>query len=76
MVQATSESYIVRATLAINEQQDPLARLPDLARRLGVDPKKPGSPPSPVLMTKAGVSYDLFDLINAGLDRIDNALKE
>ena len=53
---------------------DPFARLPALAERLGV--KECGSGVSVKLQTKDGRTYDLFDLIDAVLDRLDAAAQK
>lgn len=56
----------------IYDPPDPLAKLPALAKRLGVLPTDMHTgPPSTYLTTKSGESYDLFDLVNAVLDRLD-----
>lgn len=55
------------------DQPDPFAQLPALAERLGVAPIGAGSPPTFVVTTKDGCSYDLFKLVNALLDRLDVA---
>jgi len=47
-----------------------MAKLPALAARLGVRPRQPDDPPSVIVQTKEG-DYDLFDLINALLDRME-----
>jgi hypothetical protein len=49
---------------------DPLEKLPALAARLGVEPKM-ASMNTVLLITRDGRRYDLFDLINAVLDRCD-----
>jgi len=61
--------------LTIVPWSDPLERLPALAERLGVKPRPPDAPPSVVLTTRGGTTYDLFDLVNAALDRLDIAEK-
>jgi hypothetical protein len=58
-------------TFSIVDQPDPFAKLPALAERLGVKPLGPEGNGTVVLSTKAGQHYDLFDLINAVLDRVD-----
>jgi hypothetical protein len=54
-----------------HERPDAFAKLPALAERLGVKPMKKDHPPTWSARTKEGISYDIFDLINAVLDRVD-----
>ncbi len=54
---------------------DPLAKLPAIAERLGVEPRGSDSLPSLMLRLRDGRMYDAFDLINALLDKIDAANK-
>jgi hypothetical protein len=59
-------------TFNLADLPDPLAKLPALAERLGVAPLEPKAGSATVsLCTKDGLRYDLFDLINAALDRLD-----
>lgn len=58
------------------EMPDPFARLPALAERLGVKPVGENHPASIVLITKGGVRFDLYDLVNAALDRLAPSPKE
>ena len=51
---------------------DPFKKLPALAERLGVKPSE-SKEASVVLCTADGRKYDLFDLINAVLDKIEAA---
>lgn len=56
----------------IREMPEAFPRLPALAKRLGVDPNtRPGEPGRTLLQMKNGDVYDLFDLVNAFLDRLD-----
>ncbi len=54
---------------------DPWVRLPALAERLGVPEATAPAPGNGAvtIRTADGRSYDLFDLINAALDRLDAA---
>jgi hypothetical protein len=52
---------------------DPLAKLPALAERLGVKPRRPEDPSTVVLHASDGQQFDLFELIGAALDKIDGA---
>lgn len=61
--------------IELNPLPDPFARLPALAERLGVVPLAAGFRGSVVLRTQDGTSYDLFDLVDAILDRIDATTK-
>jgi hypothetical protein len=55
------------------EPQTPFERLPALAERLGVAPVAAGHTKATVLLhVKDGCSYDLFDLMNAFLDKLDD----
>jgi hypothetical protein len=51
---------------------DPFEKLPALAERLGVTPVEIAAPSTVIMMVKDGRKYDLFDLINAFLDKLDN----
>ena len=51
---------------------DPYAKLAPLAERLGVKPVDEGAPASVMFMSQ-GKGYDIFDVINALLDRLDAA---
>ena len=55
--------------------KDPWAKLPALAKRLGVEPMPDDAshlPPTVLLTTVDGnKKYDIFDLMNAFLDRMD-----
>jgi len=70
-----SDTYTITNTSLINsaELPDPFQKLPALAKRLGVEPvtaaHKHGA--SMVLRMKDGTCYDVFDIVNAVLDRID-----
>ncbi len=56
----------------IRDHQIP--RLPALAARLGVEPNtRSGESGRTLLHMKNGDKYDLFDLMNAFLDRVDAA---
>jgi hypothetical protein len=57
--------------IEISETPDPFTKLPALAERLGVEPTQGGGPGVVVLRMSDGRCYDLFDLINAMLDRMD-----
>lgn len=50
---------------------DPLAKLPALAYRLGVKQIVSDRPSSLVITTREGQKYDVFELINAVLDRLE-----
>lgn len=50
---------------------DAFAKLPALAERLGVKPMEKDHPPTWAARNKDGISYDIFDLINAVLDHVD-----
>jgi len=63
-------------SVSMSPDLDHLARLPALAKRLGVEPRRPGDPPSVLLCTREGVQYDLFDLVGALLDRMERACDE
>lgn len=52
------------------DQPDPFARLPALAARLGVEPSDGTAGGGFFLATKDGQKFDLFDLVNAVLDRL------
>jgi len=58
-------------SISMAPDEDPLAKLPALAKRLEVLPRKPGDPPSFVLCMRDGTQYDLFDIVNALLDRME-----
>lgn len=58
-------------TELISETKDPLAKLPALARRLGVAPLAKDKVGYIVLVTQQGERYDLNDLMHAFLDRLD-----
>lgn len=70
--QFSGVSAVHNGVLTLRDQPDPYAKLPALARRLGVEPFRSGAA-SVLLTTQAGESYDLFDLMSALLDRIDAA---
>lgn len=53
---------------------DPLARLPALAARLGVEETPDALGLN--LRTRDGRTYSVFDLIEAALDRLDAATKQ
>ena len=59
----------------VAQYKDPWAKLPALAKRLGVEPMPDDSshlPPTVLLTTLDGkFKYDIFDLVNAFLDRMD-----
>jgi predicted RNA-binding Zn ribbon-like protein len=57
----------------ISDVPDPFPKLPALAQRLGVEPSDGDSTNTVVLRMQDGRCYDLFDLINAMLDRMDKA---
>ena len=65
--------------VSFTDMPDPLARLPALAERLGVgqyrDPQCGERSASYLLVTKDGARYDLYDLINALLDRVDKVAR-
>jgi hypothetical protein len=54
----------------ISETPDPFTKLPALAQRLGVE-QCGNDTGTVVLILKDGRRWDLFDLINAMLDRMD-----
>ncbi len=54
-----------------DERPDALAKLPALAARLGVKQHTKEDGPAVLLTTKTGLSYDVFDLVNAVLDRME-----
>ncbi len=60
--------------LSVAGNLDPFAKLPALAERLGVSEAAPDAPASVLLHTGGGQVYDLFDLINAALDRLEGKL--
>ena len=51
---------------------DPFGKLPALARRLGVGPIDKDETAVILLIRDTGEAYDLFDIINAVLDRLDD----
>jgi hypothetical protein len=53
------------------ERPDPLAKLPALAQRLGVQPLSDGHHVGLMLRAGDGQRYDLFALVNALLDRLE-----
>jgi hypothetical protein len=55
---------------------DPWQKLPSLATRLGVAPYSGPLQGHVTLRTREGTSYDLFELVNALLDRLDHAVKD
>lgn len=60
------------SNIVIDKREDPLAKLPALAKRLGVEPMD--SKASGWYVTGGGSTYDMFDLINAVLDKVEAAL--
>lgn len=66
----TETQDVVWGGITITDWPDPFAKLPALAKRLGVEPnnKRGGGL---VLCTKSGETYDVFDLVNAVLDRLE-----
>jgi len=54
-----------------DQTPDPLAKLPALAARLGVAPTTEGDAATVQLRTRSGERYDLWALITAFLDRIE-----
>lgn len=56
-----------------SETPDPFAKVPALAQRLGVEPMTSDSVSFCVRM-KDGTRYDIFDLVNALLDRLETDL--
>jgi hypothetical protein len=52
---------------------DPWHKLPSLAARLGVQPCSGPMGGRVMLRTREGATYDVFELINALLDRLDQA---
>jgi hypothetical protein len=55
---------------------DPWHKLPSLAARLGVTPCSGPMQGRVTLRTREGNHYDLFELINALLDRLDRAAQD
>jgi hypothetical protein len=60
-------------TITFEPQPDPLARLPALAQRLGIEPltDEQRKASGVTISTRDGQSYDLFALLNALLDKIE-----
>ena len=59
--------------MKIIDPPDPFAKLPELAKRLGV--KESTSHGSTVtIRTKDGKCYDLFELMNAFLDKMEGKI--
>lgn len=66
----TDEIYA--GTFKMTEPGDPFAKLPALAARLGVAPLAGSERNNRTMFyTAQGEYYDMFDLINAVLDRVD-----
>jgi hypothetical protein len=57
--------------IRFSEDSNHLVQLPGLARRLGVAPLDKDKMGYLVLVTKDGARYDLFELLNAFLDKLD-----
>jgi hypothetical protein len=55
---------------------DPWHKLPSLAARLGVEPCSGPMAGRVTIRTREGTSYDVFELINALLDRLDQAAND
>ena len=55
---------------------DPWQRLPALAKRLGVQPVAGSTAGRVMIRNREGVAYDLFDLVNALLDKIEAAKRD
>ena len=68
-----SQENLIVGYLGGNE---PFKDLPTLASRLGVEPVDGSSNVAVLLRMNDGRSYSLFEIINAFLDRIDNATRE
>lgn len=60
-----------RGSFTIEQPPDPWARLPEIAARLGV---KPCESAGMMIVVRDGGRYDVFDLVNALLDRVDAAI--
>jgi hypothetical protein len=54
-------------------QPDPFSRVPEIAARLGVKPVPEGETGHYSLAMRDGTRFDLFELIAAFLDRMDEA---
>lgn len=54
---------------------DPLAKLPELARRLDVAPRGLDRPATVAIEMQNGERYCLFELIHALLDRMDGVTR-
>lgn len=66
-----SDEFSFADNISISKRPDPLARLPALAERLGIAPAPIDGAGSVRLVTESGDAYDLFDLINAFLDKLE-----
>src|SRR5262249_35853209 len=70
-----SENEIRLTLVEVIIPPDPLAKLPALAERLGVKPRRPEDPPSVLLQVRGGEQFDLFDIVRAALGRLDRTLR-
>jgi hypothetical protein len=55
---------------------DPWHKLPSLAARLGVEPCSGPMAGRVIVSNREGKRYDLFELVNALLDRLDRAAQD
>jgi hypothetical protein len=65
-----------RPGFTLERGPDPWHKLPSLAARLGVQPCSGPTAGRVIIRNREGASYDVFELLNALLDRLDRAAQD